>query len=275
MKKQNNTFLKIGGYAILAAIAITTLLPFYIMIVMGTFTNEELFRGLHLSVGKNMVANFEILMKAKFLNYYRNSMVISLSATILTCLSSAMGGYAIAKYKFRFQKFMYTFILATLMIPGGLGLIAWVWEMKQFGWINTFWPFIIPAMGNSFGVFWLTQFARDSVPNDVIESARVDGSSEYRTFFTIVIPFLQPAIIALALLYFLGAWNNYMGPLVMISKPELYTMPLGIATLGSLFRVEYAARILGMTLGTIPLLILFISTSKYFIYGITAGSTKG
>lgn len=162
-----------------------------------------------------------------------------------------------------------------MMIPGHLGLIAYVMEMKWFHLNNTHAPLILAGLNNAFGVFFMTQFIRSSVPTEVIESARIDGCSEPAILTRIVVPFLMPAISTLGLISFLGSWNGYLLPLVTINKPELYTLPLGIANLSTVFRTDYSASILGLTLGTLPLIILFLFGSKTLVRGLTGGAVKG
>jgi len=275
MKKQNKIKDRIVGYGVLSLFALTTLFPFYVMVVMGTHVNAQLFLKLNLWFGSQFMPNLRMLITSGYFRYFANSLTIALPATILTCLSSAMGGYALAKFDFKGKRFLVNFVFFTLMLPGSLGTVAWVWQMKQFGWINTYWPFIIPAMGNTYGVFWMYQYSKSAVPKEIMESARVDGCGELRMFFQIIMPFLFPAVVALGLLAFVGTWNNYFGPMLILKNRELYTVPVGLATMGSLFRVEYSTRILGMTIATIPLIALFVATSKHFIFGLTGGALKG
>ncbi len=274
MKKRKNVD-RIVAYAILGIFAVSTLFPFYCMMVMGTHSNANLFSGLKLWFGSSLRENFRRLLDSGFLRYFLNSLIIAVPATILTLISGTMGGYALAKYRFRGRRFLINFVFITLMLPGSLGTIAWVWEMKQFHWINTYWPFIIPAMGNTYAVYWFMQLSKGAIPNEILESARVDGAGELRTFVQIAFPHLVPGAISLGLLNFVGAWNSYLSPSLILKKPELYTVPIGIATMGSQFRSEYSTQILGMTIATIPLLIVFACTSKYFVAGITGGSVKG
>lgn len=275
MKKQNKTKDRIVGYGVLSLFALTTLFPFYVMVVMGTHVNAQLFLKLNLWFGSQFMPNLRMLISSGYFRYFANSLTIALPATVLTCLSSAMGGYALSKFDFKGKRFLVNFVFFTLMLPGSLGTVAWVWQMKQFGWINTYWPFIIPAMGNTYGVFWMYQYSKSAVPKEIMESARVDGCGELRMFFQIIMPFLFPAVVALGLLAFVGTWNNYFGPMLILKNRELYTVPVGLATMGSLFRVEYSTRILGMTIATIPLIALFVATSKHFIFGLTGGALKG
>lgn len=274
MKSRKNKD-RIVGYFVLGFVALTTLFPFYCMLVMGTHKNADLFTGLKLWFGGELGENFEKLTDAGYFRFFLNSLAIAVPNTLLTVFSGAMGGYALAKFNFRGKRFLKAFVYVTLMLPGSLGTIAWVWEMKQFNWINTFLPFIIPAMGNTYAVYWFMQVSKGAISSEVLESARMDGANEFRIFTRIAAPQLTAAGLSLGLLNFVGSWNNYLGPFLILKKPELYTVPIGIATFGSQFRAEYSARILGMSIATIPLIIVFACTSKYFMAGVTGGSVKG
>jgi cellobiose transport system permease protein len=162
-----------------------------------------------------------------------------------------------------------------MMIPGQLGLVAYIIEMRFLGLSGSLIPLILPWVANAFGIYWMTQFMKGAVPNEVLESARIDGCSEVGVFFRIALPFIGPAVTTLSLLVFLWSWNNYLLPLIIVNQPELYTIPLGITTLGNLYRTDLAAQILGLSIGTIPVLVLFAIGSKSFIRGLTTGSVKG
>ena len=130
-------------------------------------------------------------------------------------------------------------------------------------------------VANCFGTFWMTQFIRSNVPNEVLESARIDGCGEFRIFFQIVLPYLKPAIATLTILQFMWNWNNYLLPLVILNDTNLYPITLGIATLATQYATNYPAQICALSLGTLPLILIFIAGSKYFINGLTAGDIKG
>lgn len=274
MKKK--TMLEKGtSYGILGLFAVSTLFPYYCMVVMGTHSNAGLFSGLKLWFGDSLRENFMRLTESGYIRYFLNSLLTAVPATALTLLSGSMGGYALAKYQFRGKRFLITFVYVTLMLPGSLGTVAWVWEMKKFGWIDTYWPFIIPAMGNTYAVYWFMQLSKGAIPDEILDSARVDGAGEYCIFFRIASPHLLAGAASLGLLNFVGAWNSYLGPSLILKKQKLYTVPMGIATMGSQFRSEYSTQILGMTIATIPLILLFACTSRYFVAGIVGGSVKG
>lgn len=266
---------KIPIYLFMVMMSVCALLPFYMMIVMGTHYSEDLYTGVKLFFGRYFVQNFQTVMRQNFLLYYWNSIVVAGCHVAGGLVISALTGYAFAKFEFRGKKFLFAVIVATLAIPEQLGLIGYVLEMRWLGLNNTLFPLIVFGMANAFGVFWMRQYIGSSVPDEIIESGRVDGCREFGIFFRLIIPIIRPALITIFLLLFLWSWNNYMTPLVMISKEKLYTIPLSIALISSEYRTDYAARILALSMGTIPILILFSFGSKYLIQGLVAGSVKG
>lgn len=255
--------------------SIFALLPFYVMIVMGTYVNEDLFKGIKLFPGTYVLQNLHTVLSTNFLNFYANSLYIAILTTVGGVFISALTGFAFAKYSFRFKKILFYFILATLMIPGQLGLIGLMVEMRWFGLGNSHFPLIVPAMASAFGVFWMYQYIGSSIPNELLESSRIDGCGDFRIFSFIVLPNIKPGLVTISLLLFLGSWNNYLMPLIMLNKENLYTITLGIAMLDSLHRTDYAAKILALALSTFPILILFSIGSKSFIKGLMTGSIKG
>lgn len=266
---------KAAIYIFLLAMSVVSLFPFYIMIIMSTHVNEELFTGIQMLPGNYLAQNFHTIMSTNFLLYYKNSIIITLSSTIGIVTISTITGFAFAKMKFRGKNMLFYFILGTIMIPSQVGLVGFIIEMKWFGINNTFLPLIIPPMASAFGVFWMKQYIGASVPDELLEAAKIDGCGVMRTLIRIVAPVIKPALITLFLLFFLWMWNDYLTPLVILNDQKLYTIPLSISIIGQLHRTDYAARILCLTLATIPILILFASGSKYLIKGMIAGSIKG
>ncbi|SEO32036.1 carbohydrate ABC transporter permease [Paenibacillus sp. OV219] len=259
----------------IALFSLFALLPFYIMIVMGTYQNEELFQKIVLVPGHYLMENIKTVAESRFDLAYLNSFIVSAASTVVSVFVSCFAGFAFAKHEFKYKKQIFSGVLLTMMIPGQLGLVAFVIEMRYIHVSSTLLPLILPWVANAFGIFWMTQFMKGAIPTEVLESARIDGCSDIGVFFRIVVAFIYPAIATLSLLVFLWSWNNYLLPLIIINKPELFTIPLAITSLGNAYRTDLAAQILGLTLGTIPVLILFIFGSKSFIRGLTAGSVKG
>lgn len=269
---------KIGNiliYIILIPVSIIAFLPFYIMFIMGTYFSEDLFKGLNLLPGNYILENLNTVLKSNFVLFYFNSTYISILSVLAAVMVSAMAGYALSKFKYRLRQPIFYFIIMTMMVPYHLGLIGFIIEMRNLGLNNSHIPLILVNSASAFGVFWMTQYISSSVPTEVIESARIDGCNEFSVFLKIVLPYIKPAIVSLSMLIFLWTWNSFLLPLIIINKPELYTIPLGITTLGDYYRTDYAARIMGLALGTLPLIGIFMIGSKYLISGLTAGAVKG
>ncbi|MDR1287018.1 MAG: carbohydrate ABC transporter permease [Treponema sp.] len=260
---------------VMTVIAVISLIPFYSMMVMGTYYINDLFTGIKMVPGNYVLQNLKTLFTVPIFKYYRNSFTAAAGSCVLCVLISSMCGYAIAKYQFRARKFLFRFVLFTLIVPTQLGLIAFMIEMKFLGLLGTLWPIILPNGASAFGVFWMTSFITEAIPNEVIESARIDGCNEYSIFFRISLPFMRSAVVTLALLSFLWSWNALLVPLVVLNKEALFTLPLGIKSLSSGFRNDYGAQILGLSVGTIPILVFFSFFSKNLISGLSAVAVKG
>lgn len=260
---------------VLFLLSFVTVFPFYIMITMGTKSTEELFRGISLIPGTHLLENIKTIASGTFLRFYLNSLAVSFSAMGIGALTSSMAGFALSKYDFKYRKIIMNIIVFSMMIPGQISLIAYIMEMRTFGLLDTLWPLIIQFSANAFGVYWMKQSMDGGIPDEVMESARIDGASEPRIFFSIAMPFVKAPLVTILLLLFLWSWNNYLMPLIAINDPNMYTVPLGLAMLNGLHKTNYAAKILALSFGTIPLVVLFIAGSKYFINGLTAGAVKG
>lgn len=271
MKKAKKYLLNI----LLLLISLFGLLPFYFMFILSTNNTEDIYKGLVILPRGYILQNLKTVFESNFLAFYWNSIYVAVLSTVLCTMISALTGFAFAKYRFKGRDGLYNFILMTMMIPTQLGLVAYIIQMKTMGLNKTHLPLIIQWGASAFGVFWMNQYIRSNVPTEVIESARIDGCNELRTFISIVIPYIKPALVTLSILVFMWSWNNYLLPVVIINKPGMYTIPLGIATLGNLYRNDYAAKIMGLSLGTLPAIIIFIAGSRSFIRGITAGAVKG
>lgn len=265
---------RISMFTFMSIIALISIAPFYFMIMMGTYKSSEIYTGVKLVPGYFLQVNFNTLMSIDFMKYYGNSLFVAGSCALLTVLVCAACGYGLAKYRFRGRKTMTGLIMLTMMVPTQLSLVGFTIEMNQLGWLNTHLPLIIPAAASAFGVFWMNQFISGAIPDSVVESARLDGCGEFRIFFQIALPFIRPACMTLALISFLWSWNNFLLPMIVLSKESLYTLPLGIRQLATQFRTDIGAQILGLTLATIPMLLMFAVFSKNLISGLASAAVK-
>lgn len=260
---------------VLVVLAVVAIFPFFMMILMSTYKTQQLSRVVTMLPGNYLTQNLSKILKGGFLNYYVNSAYIATVTTVLTVFFSAMTGYGFAKFRFKFKKTLFCVVVAYMMIPSQLGLIGYVVEMRWIGMSNTREAVIAMYVANCFGAFWMTSFIRSGVPDSVLESARIDGCSEFGIFMRIVLPYVKAGLATLLILQFMWNWNNYLLPLVVLNDNKLYPLTLGIASLGNRYSADYAAQICALMLGTLPLIVIFICGSKYFISGLTAGDIKG
>jgi multiple sugar transport system permease protein/cellobiose transport system permease protein len=256
-------------------LATINLVPFILMFVMSTQDNHAIFAGLSFIPGKNLLVNFQAIVKINYFRSLFNSIVVAAGSMILTVFFSSMAGFAFAKYRFRLKKLAFNLILITMLVPMEIGLVAFVLEMRILRLSQTFLPLILPNIASAFGVFLMNAFIQEAVPYELMESGRIDGCNDFGVFIRLVFPIIRPAAFTLALIAFLNSWNSYLLPMVMINNPRMYTIPLVIVALGNQFVADYGARILGLTVGVLPILLMFVCFSKHITRGLTAGAVKG
>ena len=203
-----------------------------------------------------------------------NTVFMAVVAMILTCITAAMAGYALAKKRFRGRAILFGLIVCAMALPKQVILIPLLREMSDLHLYDTLWAVIFPTVGWPFGVFLMKQFS-ESIPGEILEAARVDGSSELRTFATIVVPMIKPGIGALAIFTFINSWNDYFMQLIMLSSGSNFTISLGIATLQAETTIEMGMLMAGAALAAIPIIVVFLVFQKYFTQGITMGAVKG
>ena len=203
-----------------------------------------------------------------------NAVLMSVLAMLFTCLTAAMAGYALAKKRFNGRALLFSLIVCAMALPKQVILIPLLKEMSALRLYDSLWAVIFPTVGWPFGVFLMKQFS-ESIPGEILEAARIDGSSEWNTFSTVVMPMIKPGIGALAIFAFINCWNDYFMQLVMLASGSNFTIPLGIATLQAETSVDNGLLMAGATLAAAPIIIVFLIFQKYFTQGITMGAVKG
>ena len=203
-----------------------------------------------------------------------NTVFMAVAAMLLPCLTASMAGYALAKKRFVGRKLVFSLIVCAMALPKQVILIPLLKEMSALHLWDTLWAVIFPTVGWPFGVFLMKQFA-EGIPGEILEAARVDGASEWRTFSTIVMPIIKPGIGALAIFTFINSWNDYFMQLVMLSSNKNYTISLGIATMQAETSIDVGLLMAGAALASVPIIIVFLVFQKYFTQGITMGAVKG
>ena len=207
-----------------------------------------------------------------------NTVFMAVAAMVLTCITAAMAGYALAKKRFFGRGLLFSLIVAVIVaamaLPKQVILIPLIREMSSLKLYNTIWAVIFPTVGWPFGVFLMKQFA-EGIPGEMLEAARIDGAGELKTFTSIVVPMVKPGIGALAIFTFINSWNDYFLQLIMLSSNVNYTISLGIATMQAENSTDYGLIMAGAALAALPIIIVFLIFQKYFTKGITMGAVKG
>ncbi len=257
--------------------ALLCLFPFYWMFVVATRPSGEVFAFPPVVIpGSLLFENVKNLMKAvPFLRSYGNTVFYALSVTLLMLFFDSLAGFAFAKYKFPGQNFLFTFMLATMMIPGAVMLIPWFVEMKFFNWLDSYKALIIPSAVDAFGIFWMRQFILDAVPSELMDAARIDGAHDFAIYYRIVVPIISPALGALAILTFMGSWNNLVSPMIILTTPAKFPLTVTLKTLVAIRLTDYGALMAGTFLSVLPIIVVFLLGARRFISGITAGSIQG
>ncbi len=203
-----------------------------------------------------------------------NTVFMSVASMVITCITAALAGYALAKKRFIGRTVLFSLIVCAMALPKQVILIPLIREMSAIGLVDTLWATIIPIVGWPFGVFLLKQFS-EGVPGEMLEAACVDGAGEIRTFMDIVLPMIKPGIGALAIFTFINSWNDYFMQLIMLTSNSSLTISLGIATMQAENSTDYGLLMAGSALAALPIITIFLIFQKYFTKGITLGAVKG
>jgi len=264
-------------YALLIGISIFMMLPFIWMVSTSLKPPDEIFAIPPIIISKHSSLSAYVYLQQQYniLGIVKNTFVIAFSATILRLFFCALGGYGFAKFKFPGQGALFAFLLGTMVIPGAVTLVPVYIIMRDLKWIDTFWPLIIPGAANAFGIFFMRQYIM-SVSNELMDAARIDGAGEFTIFWRIILPIIAPGLTSLGLIFFMGSWNDFIGPLIYLKSPEHFTLPLIIRSLiGPVGRTVYDVQMATSVISLIPLLIIFLIFQRRFVEGITAGAVKG
>ncbi|MBM7094841.1 carbohydrate ABC transporter permease [Bacillus sp. H-16] len=264
-------------YLTLTLMVIISFIPFYMMIINATRSNGEILQhGFTLLPGGALLDNYEILIQ--YMNLWRgfaNSLFIAVCVTILSSYFSALTAFGFAVYNFKGRNFLFVVMLLLMMVPGQLGLIGFYDLIRTMGLLDTYIPLIIPPIASPFIVFFLRQFLMTTMHPSLLEAARIDGAKELTIFHKIGVPIMMPAVATMAIFTFIGSWNNYILPLVVLFSPEKYTLPVMMGALrGSQVAQNLGAMYLGIAISVVPIMIAFLFLSKYIITSISAGAVK-
>ena len=215
-----------------------------------------------------------ILEESKFLKWMLNSLWVATFSTASVLFFDSLVGYTLAKFSFRGRQLIFIAILSTLMIPTEMLIIPWDMMSRTFGWIDTYWGIAFPGLMTGFGTFLMRQFFM-SLPEELIDAARIDGWSEFSIWWRIAMPLVVPALSALAIFHFLGNWTAFIWPLIVTNDPEIYTIPVGNASFNGEFQMDWEVVMPASALATMPTLAVFLLLQRFIIRGIMLAGLKG
>lgn len=274
--KSNFDTSKFVAYLFVLVGALIMLAPFYFMFVFATHSRTEIFSmPPPLWFGSALLDNMNILTEK--IPFWKNlgwSLYVAIASTVLTLLFCSMAGYAFALMEFKYKNFLFAWVLGTMLIPSFMNMIPTFMVMDLLGWIDEHRALYLPGAAGAFGIFLMRQFSSTAIPKELIEAARMDGCGEFAIYWRIVLPLLKPALGTLGLVTFIGSWNNFIGPLIVMRTADNYTLPLALRSLQSPVNTEWGALMTGSAIATIPLIFLFAISSRQLIAGLTAGAVK-
>ena len=274
------TISRIVVYAILIFLSFLCLFFFYLMFINSTRSHAQLQGGFTLIPANNFFTNFKNAWNDSDINIpvgMKNSFVVALLSGLLTTYFSALTAYGTYVYNFKLKKFAHLFILAIMMIPSQVSAVGFIQLAFQYGLTNKLWVLIIPSIAAPAVYFYMRQYLEATLPLEMVEAARIDGANEFKIFNQIVLPIMKPAIAVQMIFSFVGSWNNYFMPSLLLNKPNVKTVPVMIATLRS---ADYSKFDMGkvymlMLMAILPVMVIYVILSKSIIKGVTSGSVKG
>ena len=264
-------------YVLCAFLCFLSIVPFWIMIVNSTRSSQQIQQGVSLLPSKYFLYNWQVLQSKNFdlMTGFRNSAIIAFGSTILSVYFSALTAYGITVYNFKGRKLAIAVILGILMIPTQVTATGFYIFMYQLGWVNSYLPLIIPSIAAASTVYFFKQYLEANFQIALVEAARIDGAGEFKIFNSIIMPIMVPAMATMGIMAVIGSWNNYLTPLMLLTNPNMKTLPMMVKELrGDIYRTEFGSIYLGLTMTALPLIIVYFAFSKYIIAGIAVGGVK-
>lgn len=261
---------------ILLFFSLVTILPFIWMLFSSFKTNVEISAQAQSFIPQQFtMQNYaDVLERFSFLRYFANSLIYALLITVITIYTSTAAGFVLSKYKFKGRQLLFTCILLTMMVPGVVTIIPRYSIMQFLGWIDTYQALIVPAAFTAFGIFMMRQ-ACFSIPDEMLEAARIDGANEFYVFHRIVFPQLRNSIVSIAIFQFLWAWDDYLWPYLMIRTGEKSLLSVALNLFNGRYSTDYAGLFAATSIAIIPVVIFYIVFQKRFIEGVSSSSIKG
>lgn len=260
-------------YVVLSVGSVATLFPFVWMIATSFKPAHEIYEFTLVPATPTFANYVFLLTETLFSRWFLNSLIVATGVTLSTAFFDSLVGYTIAKLRFSGKTLIFVAILSSLMIPTEMLVIPWYMISSRFNWVDTYWGIAFPGVITAFGIFLMKQFM-EGVPKDLLDAARIDGLSEFGVFWRVALPQVKPALAALVIFNFLGNWNAYLWPVIVIESPAMRTLPVGIALFSAEMETEWHLIMTAATCAVIPVLAVFAIFQKQIIKGITLTGLK-
>lgn len=260
-------------YLFAILVAVVAFYPFFVMIISSTHDNYNIVARINILPGTHLKENFERLTQN--IDLYRgiiNSLILAAAVTIIQNYFTMMAAYAFSKYNFKGKNFLFSVVLVAMMLPGQLGIIGFYKEIQALNLLNSYFTLIVPTIANCFAVFFYKQYIDGALPNELIEAAIMDGCGELTIYHKLVLPLVIPALVTQGVMTFIGTWNSYLTPLIVLNDKKKFTLPLMIATVRDATHADYGAQYVGMLVSIIPMVIVFCFASKIIMEKISIGA---
>ena len=260
-------------YLFAILVAVVAFYPFFVMIISSTHDNYNIVARINILPGTHLKENFERLTQN--IDLYRgiiNSLILAAAVTIIQNYFTMMAAYAFSKYNFKGKNFLFSVVLVAMMLPGQLGIIGFYKEIQALKLLNSYFTLIVPTIANCFAVFFYKQYIDGALPNELIEAAIMDGCGELTIYHELVLPLVIPALVTQGVMTFIGTWNSYLTPLIVLNDKKKFTLPLMIATVRDATHADYGAQYVGMLVSIIPMVIVFCFASKIIMEKISIGA---
>ena len=264
------------AYIVLTLLSVIMLFPFLWML-LSSFKDATQIYEMTLFPANPTMDNFVSLFlsrSSRFPQWFLNSAIVGVATTVSVLFFDSLIGYVLAKFRFPGRRIIFLLIISTLMIPTEMLVIPWYALARALKWVNSYWGIMFPGMISAFGVFLMRQFM-GTMPDDLIDAARVDGKGELRIFFAVVLPLAAPALAILAIFNFIGNWNAFLWPLIAVAKPRMFTIPVGLANFSGEAGSNWQAIMTGATVSMLPLVVVFLVFQKQIVKGIAMTGLNG
>jgi len=273
--KYNKPYQKYGLYLLMFLAAILTLAPFVWMLSASIMPEggANQFPPQLFPKTPTWEHYQHLFSRMNIVRYFFNSVIVAVSVTFISLLFNSMAGYAFAKYRFPGKHKLFKLLLSAMVIPAQVTMLPLFLMLNRMGLVNTYWGIIIPGMASIYGIFLIRQYIM-SIPDSLIEAARIDGATDFYIYLRLILPLAKPILVTLALFTFMGSWNDFLWPLIVMTGDSMYTLPVALANLMGEHAQDTELMMAGAVITILPVLIVFLAMQKYYIHGIMLGSVK-